>query len=330
MKPKVLITRALFPDVVARLAEHFDVDLNAANTPLTRSQLAARLADKDGVLVMGDRLDETALRGAPRLRVVSNMAVGYDNLELAAFDRANVLATNTPGVLDESVADYAWALMMNAARRVSESERWLRRGEWRGWSYDMYLGGDVHGSILGIIGMGRIGEAVARRAQGFGMSVLYFNRSRVSQAAELRTGASYCSKEQLLHRADHVILTLPYTPESRHIIGAKELTLMKSTATLTNVARGGVVDDAALLLALRERRIAAAALDVYENEPNFLPGLLELPNLVMTPHNAPGSERTRRAMANLAADNLIAGLGFGPDAGHPPNPINLKLPRGAH
>jgi gluconate 2-dehydrogenase len=328
MKQKILIARAIFPEVIERLSEHFDVDVNARDEPLSAAELSTRLRDKEGAFVMGDRIDAATIAAAPRLRVVSGMAVGYNNLDLEAFDRAGMLATNTPDVLNESVADYAWALMMNAARRIGESDRWVRSGAWRRWSYDMFLGREVYGSKLGIIGMGRIGQSVARRAQGFGMQVLYHNRTRLDASVEEGLGAAYRSKEDLLREADHVVLVLPYSPSSHHTIGKAELAIMKRTATLTNVARGGIVDDAALLAALKEGRLAAAALDVFEGEPAFLPDLLDQPNLVMTPHNAPGSEATRRAMAELTADNLIAGLGRGPHANRPPNPINPQvLPR---
>jgi lactate dehydrogenase-like 2-hydroxyacid dehydrogenase len=233
-----------------------------------------------------------------------------------------VLGTNTPDVLNESTADFGWALMMAAARRIAESEHWLRAGHWRKWAYDGFLGADVYGSTLGVIGMGRIGQALARRARGFGMRVVYHNRSRVAPEIEAELNAEYATKEALLACADHVVLVLPYTGASHHTIGAAELALMKPTATLTNIARGGIVDDAALAVALRERRIAAAALDVYEGEPSVNPALLEVPNVVLTPHIASATAATRRAMANLAADNLIAALGEGPRAGQPPNPIN--------
>lgn len=250
------------------------------------------------------------------------MAVGYNNFDMAAFDAANVLATNTPDVLNETTADFGWALMMAAARRIAESEHWLRAGRWQKWSFDSFLGADLHGTTLGVIGMGRIGQAIARRARGFNMRVVYHNRSRVAAGIEAELNAEYLSKEALLRQADHVVLVLPYTKESHHTIGAAELALMKPSATLTNIARGGIVDDAALAAALRERRIAAAGLDVFEGEPSVLPALLEVPNVVLTPHIASASEATRRAMANLAADNLIAALGEGPRAGRPPNPIN--------
>jgi len=212
--------------------------------------------------------------------------------------------------------------MMAAARRIAESEHWLRAGKWDKWSYDGFLGSDLYGSTLGVIGMGRIGQALARRARGFNMNVIYHNRSRVAPEIEGELNATYVSKEDLLRRADHVVLVLPYTADSHHTIGAAELALMKPTATLTNIARGGIVDDAALAVALRDRRIAAAGLDVFEGEPKLNPALLAVPNVVLTPHIASATEATRRAMANLAADNLIAALGEGPRAGRPPNPIN--------
>jgi glyoxylate/hydroxypyruvate/2-ketogluconate reductase len=267
-------------------------------------------------------VDDKVLQGAPQLKVVSNMAVGYNNFDMAAFNAHNVLGTNTPDVLNETTADFGWALMMAAARRVAESEHYLRAGKWQKWSYDSFLGSDVYGSTLGVIGMGRIGQALARRAQGFNMRVIYHNRSRVAASIEAELNAEYASKEDLLKRADHVVLVLPYSAESHHTIGAAELALMKPTATLTNIARGGIVDDAALIAALRRRLIAAAGIDVFEGEPNFNPDFLTVPNVVLTPHIASATESTRRAMANLAADNLIAGLGEGPRAGNPPNPIN--------
>ncbi|KVN27952.1 D-glycerate dehydrogenase [Burkholderia pyrrocinia] len=318
---KILVARPIFPDVIERLEQYFEVDWNNGDA-LAPAALAARLADKDGALTAGDPVGAATLAAAPRLRVVSNMAVGYNNFDMAAFNAANVLGTNTPDVLNESTADFGWALMMAAARRIAESEHWLRAGHWRKWAYDGFLGSDIHGSTLGVIGMGRIGQALARRAKGFGMQVIYHNRSRVAPEIEAELNAEYVSKEALLARADHVVLVLPYTQENHHTIGAAELARMKPTATLTNIARGGIVDDAALAAALRDRKIAAAGLDVYEGEPSVHPALLEVPNVVLTPHIASATENTRRAMANLAADNLIAALGEGPRAGRPPNPIN--------
>ncbi|WP_325098960.1 D-glycerate dehydrogenase [Burkholderia contaminans] len=318
---KILVARPIFPDVIERLKQYFDVDWNNGDA-LAPDALSARLADKDGALTAGDPVGAAELAAAPRLRVVANMAVGYNNFDMAAFNAANVLGTNTPDVLNESTADFGWALMMAAARRIAESEHWLRAGHWQKWAYDGFLGSDIYGSTLGVIGMGRIGQALARRARGFGMQVVYHNRSRVAPEIEAELNAECVSKDALLARADHVVLVLPYTKENHHTIGAAELAKMKRTATLTNIARGGIVDDAALAVALRDGTIAAAGLDVYEGEPTVHPALLEVPNVVLTPHIASATEKTRRAMANLAADNLIAALGEGPRAGQPPNPIN--------
>jgi gluconate 2-dehydrogenase len=318
---KILVARPIFPDVIERLKQYFEVDWNNGDV-LGNDELLARLADKDGALTAGEPIGAATFAAAPRLRVVANMAVGYNNFDMAAFNAAHVLGTNTPDVLNESTADFGWALMMATARRIAESEHWLRAGHWKKWNYDSFLGADIYGSTLGVIGMGRIGQALARRARGFNMQVIYHNRSRVAPQIEAELNAQYVSKEDLLKRADHVVLVLPYSAASHHTIGAAELALMKPTATLTNIARGGIVNDAALAVALRDRRIAAAGLDVYEGEPSVNPALLTVPNVVLTPHIASATEATRRAMANLAADNLIAGLGEGPRAGRPPNPVN--------
>ena len=318
---KILVARPIFPDVVDRLKQYFDVEWNNGDA-LPADELARRLADKDGALTAGDPIGAETLAAAPRLRVVANMAVGYNNFDMAACNAANVLGTNTPDVLNETTADFGWALMMATARRITESEHFLRAGKWEKWAHDAFLGPDVYGSTLGIVGMGRIGQAIARRAKGFNMRVVYHNRSRVAAEIEAELNAEYRTKEALLREADHVVLVLPYTAENHHTIGAAELAMMKPTATLTNIARGGIVDDSALAEALRDRRIASAGLDVFEGEPHVHPALLTVPNVVLTPHIASASEATRRAMANLAADNLIAALGEGPRAGRPPNPIN--------
>jgi len=223
--------------------------------------------------------------------------------------KAGVIATNAPDVLTETTADFGFALLMATARRMTESEHYLRAGKWSKWSFDMFAGSDIHGSTLGILGMGRIGQGIARRgAHGFGMTVIYHNRSRLSAELEADCKATYVGKEELLKTADHVMLVLPYSAASHHTIGAAELSLMKPTATLVNIARGGIVDDAALASALAGRRIAAAGLDVFEGEPKVHPDLLTVPNVVLTPHIASATIPTRLAMANLAADNLIAVL----------------------
>ena len=327
-RPAILVARAIYPETLARLRAHFEVESNDDDTVFTPAELSARLRGKAGALTTGsERIDAAVLDAHPQLRVVANMAVGFNNLDIAAFDARGVLATNTPDVLTETTADFGFALMMAAARRMAESEHFLRAGRWTKWSYDMFAGAEVHGSTLGILGMGRIGQAIARRgALGFGMKVIYHNRSRLPAAQEAPLGATWVDKATLLREADHLVLVLPYSAASHHAIGAAELAQMKPTATLTNVARGGIVDDAALAVALRERRIAAAGLDVFEGEPAVHPDLLTVPNVVLTPHIASATHRTRRAMAELAADNLIAAL----TGGTPPTPVNpavLAQPR---
>jgi gluconate 2-dehydrogenase len=322
-RPAVLVARAVFPKTVARLRQHFDVEDNPGDTIFTKPQLIERLKGKAGAFTTGsERIDAEVLQANPQLRVVANMAVGYNNFDVDACTARGVLATNTPDVLTETTADFGFALMMATARRMAESEHFLRRGEWTRWAYDMFTGSDVHGATLGILGMGRIGQAIARRgALGFGMKVIYHNRSRLTPEQEAPLGARYVDKATLLREADHLVLVLPYSASSHHTIGAAELAQMKPTATLTNVARGGIVDDVALAQALRERRIAAAGLDVFEGEPKVHPDLLTLPNVVLTPHIASATVATRRAMAELAADNLIAAL----TGGAPPTPINPQV-----
>ena len=321
MKPAILVARAIFPDVLTRLSTHFEVESNQEDIIFSPTQLAEKLRDKAGALTTSSaRINRELLQQLPNLKMVANMAVGYDNFDLPAMAEFGVQASNTPDVLNETTADFGWALMMATARRITESEHWLRDGQWHKWRYDYFLGADLHGSTLGIIGMGRIGQAIARRSTGFNMKVIYHNRSRLSSEQEaLANHAQYVSKEEVLRQADHLMLILPYSTASHHTIGAAELAQMKPTATLTNLARGGIVDDQALIAALRTNQIAAAGLDVFENEPRFNPDFLSLKNVVLTPHIASASEATRRAMANCAADNLIAGL----SCQRPPNLLTL-------
>lgn len=319
-RPRVLVARRMFDAVTARLAASFEVETNDADEVFPKAQLIERLQGKAGVLVTGsETIDAELLAACPELRAVCAMTVGYNNIDVAACTARGVLVSNAPDVLTETTADFGFALMMAAARRMAEGEHYLRRGEWNKWSVDQFAGLDVHGATLGILGMGRIGRAIARRGHhGFGMPVIYHNRSRLEPALEAEVGARFVDKATLLREADHLILVLPYSAASHHAIAAAELALMKPTATLTNVARGGIVDDAALAVALRERRIAAAALDVFEGEPAVHPDLLAVPNIVLTPHIASSTLKTRLAMANLAADNLIAALG----GGTPPTALN--------
>ncbi|MEN3365288.1 MAG: glyoxylate/hydroxypyruvate/2-ketogluconate reductase [Burkholderiales bacterium] len=319
-KPKILVTRAVFPEVIERLQRQFDVESNQEDRIFTAAELSSKVADKDALYTTSsERVSAELMAAAPRLKAVCNMAVGYNNIDMDAATRAGIMVTNTPDVLNETTADFGWALLMATARRVTESERWLRAGKWDKWRYDSFLGADLHGAALGIIGMGRIGQAIARRSMGFDMNVIYHNRSQLAPDLEARANnARYVSKEELLRTADHVVLVLPYSAQSHHTIGAAELALMKPSATLVNIARGGIVDDAALIMALRANRIAAAGLDVFENEPAFDPAFLTLSNVVLTPHIASASRPTRLAMANCAADNLIAAL----SGAVPPNLLN--------
>jgi glyoxylate/hydroxypyruvate/2-ketogluconate reductase len=315
MRPAVLIARQIFPEVVERLRAHFELETNDAPVDWPRDELIRRLQGKQGVFVAASEpIDATLVAACPDLRAVCSMAVGYNNIDVAACAARGIMVTNAPDVLTETTADFGFALMMATARRIAESEHFLRAGQWTRWSHDFFCGADVHGATLGILGMGRIGQAIARRgALGFGMRVIYHNRSRLAPEQESPLGARWVDKATLLAEADHLVLVVPYSASSHHAIGAAELAQMKPSATLTNIARGGVVDDAALAQALAERRIAAAGLDVFEGEPRVHPALLALPNVVLTPHIASASLPTRTKMALLAADNLIAVL-----SGRPP------------
>jgi len=317
---KTFIARAIFPDVLELLAQHFDIEANQEDRIYSEADLAQKLRGKAAVLTTASEIMSAAvMRANPQLKAICNMAVGYNNIDLGAATEAGIMVTNTPDVLNETTADFGWALLMATARRVTESEHWLRAGHWKKWRYDAFLGADVHGSTLGIIGMGRIGQAIARRSMGFNMRVLYHNRSRLAPELEQAANqARYASREELLSTADHIMLVLPHSAASHHTIGAPELAQMKRSATLVNIARGGIVNDAALIEALRTGQIAAAGLDVFENEPHFNPGFLTLSNVVLTPHIASASEPTRRAMAECAAANMMAAL----KGQRPPNLLN--------
>ena len=309
-KPKILVARAIFPDILARLEQVADVQSNQEDHLWSAADLKAAMANKDAAIVTGgERVDAEILKESPQLKIVSNIAVGYNNFDMAAFSAANVMATNTPDVLTDTTADFGFALLMATARRVTESEHWLRAGNWKKFSiYDTPLSMDIHHSTLGIMGMGRIGQAIARRARGFNMNVRYYNRSRLSADLEKECGATYVDRDTLLKESDHIILVMPYTPENHHLFGEKELNMMKPTATLVNIARGGIVDELALAKALQEKKIFAAGIDVFEGEPAVRPELLALKNIVLAPHIASATEKTRRAMIELAIENCLAGL----------------------
>ncbi len=328
MRVPVLVTRASYPDIVDRLRAKFDVADNPGDRIWAQAELIERLQGKVGAMTAGsDCIDATLLDACPQLKAVCNIGVGYNNIDVDACTARGVIVTNTPDVLTDTTADFGFALMMAAARRIAESEHFLRGGLWtKTGRYDMFVGGDVHGATLGILGMGRIGQAISRRgAFGFGMRVIYHNRSQVAPETEEDCRARYVDNETLLRESDHLIVTVPYSVSSHHAIGAAELKQMKSSATLTNIARGGVVDDAALAVALGEGAIAAAGLDVFEGEPAVCPALLAQKNVVLTPHIGSASVKTRRAMASLCVDNLIAALGHGPAAGKPPTPVNPQV-----
>jgi lactate dehydrogenase-like 2-hydroxyacid dehydrogenase len=319
MKCKVLITREIPDEAVRRLKEHFAVESNQKDLPVSPNQLLQKLKGKDGVLTLStDVINDGVLAKNPQLRIVSNVAVGYNNLDVAAATRRGVMMTNTPGVLDDTTADLTWCLILAAARGVANADRTVRSGKWKRWRMMEFLGQDIYGKTIGICGFGRIGRRVARRAMGFDMKVLYLSRNRAPESVEQEFRASYVDKQTLLRESDVVTLHLPLFPETRHYIGSAELALMKKTAILVNASRGPVVDEKALVKALKSRRIAGAGLDVYENEPALAPGLTALPNTVLTPHIGSGSFETRLRMANMAVTNCIAGL----TGQRPPNLLN--------
>jgi glyoxylate/hydroxypyruvate/2-ketogluconate reductase len=319
MKQKILVTREVFDETIEFLSGHFEVEANQADRLYSSDELAAKLQDKKGVQTQSsDRIDGQLLDKCPGLKAVCNTAVGYNNIDIEACTRHGVMVTNTPGVLTDSVADYAIGMIIATCRRMTEGEAYLRKGEWKGTFLKQMLGQDVHGATLGICGFGRIGQAIARRARGFDMKILYHSRTRAALNDEAEAGAVYAGKEELLRQADVVLLILPFTPETQHFISARELALMKPSAVLINMARGGIVDDAALIEALKQKTIWAAGLDVYENEPKVNPGFLKLDNVVLSPHIASASEPTRKAMAMTAARNLVAALSGKP----PPNLLN--------
>ena len=322
-KPKILVSRAIFPDQLAQLEKAFEVRSNQADQVFTPAELQKELSSVVGALVTGsERIDASALLNAKDLKIAANISVGYNNFDVPAMSSARVMATNTPDVLTDTTADFGFALLMATARRITESEHWIRNGQWDKWSIvHNPLGMDLHHSTIGIIGMGRIGQGIAKRSLGFGMKVIYHNRSRLSPEDEKACGATYVSKEDLLRTADHVVLVLPYTAQNHHTIGAPEIALMKPTATLVNIARGGIVDDGALAKALQAGKIFAAGLDVFEGEPQVHPELLKCSNIVLAPHIASASEKTRRAMVDLAVENLRAAL----DGKRPPSLINAEV-----
>ena len=322
MSQKILVTGNLPAEVMDPLREKYEVEAHAEDRPMERQQLLSRIGDRDGLLCMiTDAVDDELLGRAPRLKMIANMGVGYNHIDIAAATRRGIPVSNTPGVLTDATADLAFTLILAVARRVVEGDRRVREGKFKLWAPFLFLGREVSGKTLGIVGFGRIGRAVARRAAGFGMRVLYHNRSRLTPAEERESPAEYADLNTLLAQADFVSLHVPRSGETRHLIGAAELSRMKPTAYLINTARGPVVDEVALLATLQRGMIAGAGLDVYENEPALTPGLADLPNVVLLPHVGSATLETRTAMAAMAARNLIAGL----DGQRPPNLVNPEV-----
>ena len=306
MTKSILISRGLSPEALSIIPKDVNVDLNGHERPLAREELLGRLRGKDGLVCqITDAIDEELL-STPGLKVVSNVAVGYNNIDVAAAKRRGVTITNTPDVLTDTTADFAWALLMAAARRVTEADRYARSGAWKSWKWDLLWGLDVHGKTLGVLGFGRIGRAVARRALGFDMRVLYHDVARSTPEIERELKATFVDKDTLLREADFVSLHVLLSQDTRHLIDERALRSMKKTAVLVNAARGPIVDEAALVRALSEQWIAAAGLDVFEEEPTIHPGLLPLANVVMAPHIASASFDTRLAMSTLAVRNCLA------------------------
>ena len=318
-KPKILSTRPLFPAARAVLDRHFEVDYWTPAERITREELLKRMADKDGlVCLLTEKVDEELLGRAPKLRIAATVSVGYDNIDVAACTRHKVAATNTPGVLDDTTADFAWTLLMAIARRLLEGDAWMRSGTWPGWDLDQLVGGDVWGKTLGVLGFGRIGRGVARRASGFNMRVLYSDAVRAPEDVERELRAEFVDRDRLFRESDFISLHVPLLPDTRHLISRDNLEKMRRTAFLVNTSRGPVVDEAALAEALENKKIAGAALDVYEHEPLVNPVLLGRRDVILTPHIASASLDTRTKMAVMAVDNVVALF----EGRRPPNALN--------
>lgn len=316
---KVLITARIPEEVLSLLSKHCEIEAYDRDTPMDRHTLLEGVRDKDGLLsTITDRIDEEMLEMAPRLRMIANSGVGFDHIDLPAASRRGIPVSNTPGVLTDSTADLAFALILATARRVVEGDKMVREGGFKFWAPLHFLGRDVSGKTMGIIGFGRIGRALAKRAAGFDMKVIYTSRSRLDSSQERELNVSFAPLEVLLRESDFVSLHVPLQAETRHFIGSRELALMKPSACLINTARGPVVDERALIEALRAGTIWAAGLDVYENEPVLSPGLVDLENVVLLPHVGSASIETRTRMARMAAENLLSGL----RGEQPPNCLN--------
>jgi glyoxylate reductase len=317
-KPAIFSTRQLFQAARTILDEHFQVDYWKGDK-LSRADLLKHVADKDGlVCLLTEKVDEELLSAAPKLRIAATVSVGYDNIDVPACTKHKVVATNTPGVLDDTTADFAWTLLMAVARRLLEGDSWMRSGSWNGWDLDQLVGGDVWGKTLGVLGFGRIGRGVARRALGFQMRVLYNDAVRAPADVEKELNAEFVDRDRLFRESDFVSLHVPLLPDTRHLISKDNLEKMKRTAFLVNTSRGPVVDEAALAEALENGKIAGAALDVFEHEPKVHPALLTRKDVILTPHMASASLDTRTKMAVMAANNVVALF----EGRRPPNALN--------
>ncbi len=317
-RPKVLITRPIQQSVIDKVSQHCDVQVHPVDEPMPPALLASAMRDVEGVMPAGVRISKEIIEAAPRLRVVSNIAVGYDNIDVEACNHRHILVTNTSDVLTEATADLAFALLLAAGRRVAEGDRYVRGGHWKQWQWNCLWGAEMYGKTLGLYGFGRIAQATARRARGFSMRILYHSRHRASANVENEFAAEFVDRETLLRQSDFLSLHVPLSPETRHAIGAPELALMKPSAFMINAARGPIVDEEALVQALQAGRLAGAGLDVFENEPRVHPALLAMDNVTLMPHVGSATAVTRLRMAMLASDNLLAAL----RGERPPNLVN--------
>lgn len=316
---KVFVTRQIPQKGLEILKARFEVEIGASDKSLSKREIYEGTKDADAlVCLLSDAIDEEILSGAKKLKIIANYAVGYNNINVEYAKKHGIFVTNTPGVLTETTADLTWALMLTVTRRIVEADKFTRSGKFKGWEPELMLGSDVFGKTLGVVGAGRIGQAVMKRAIGFGMRVIYYSKNRLPLDIESNLNASYVSLEGLLKEADFVSLHVPLTKDTYHMIGEDQLSLMKRTAYLINTARGPVVDEEALVKFLKEKRIAGAALDVFENEPLLTPGLTELDNAVITPHIGSASKETREKMSVIVAENVIAAL----EGKIPPNCVN--------
>ena len=322
MKTRILITGNLPENVILPLKEKYEMEMNQEDRPMDRQELLLRVKDKQGLLPMlSDSINEEVLNCAPHLKMIANFGVGYNNIDVRLATARGIMVSNTPGVLTDATAELAFTLMLSVSRRLVEGDRMVREGRFKFWAPMLFLGREVTGKTLGIIGMGKIGKAIAVRARAFDMRILYHNRKRINSKEEENMRVEYVDLKTLLKESDFVSLNVPLTEETKHLIGKNELSLMKSTAFLINTSRGPVIDEKALVEVLRARKIGGAGLDVYENEPSLTPGLTELDNVILLPHVGSGTLETRIKIGTLAVENLIAGL----EGRTPPNFVNPEV-----